>query len=173
MLHEKQTIGCFDKFAPKKKFSLKLKPTRVLSRKLETHWSNAIASAENRLKSQNTKIISTTKIEPNNLTQKVRLAKKEGNFKALGPNPIPNHSYQNFKNILQQLLQFCTVLSDLHPVNNYYVCWSSSKLPINEKISKIIKIRNLCSCITYENLNLLHRATPVLKKALSRLLQNS
>ena len=114
MLREKQTIGCFDKFAPKKKFSLKLKQTRVLSRKLETHWSNAIASAENRLKSQNTKIISTTKIEPNNLTQKVRLAKKEGNFKALGPNPIPNHSYQNLKkyfNNCYSFVLFCLIFT--------------------------------------------------------------
>ena len=55
-------IECFDKFAPGKKLSLKMKRTRGLPTKSKTQWSNEIASSKNGLKIETSKIISIIKL---------------------------------------------------------------------------------------------------------------
>ena len=112
-------IECIDKFAAEKKLSLIMERTRGLPTKLKTQWSNEIASSENGLKIQTLKNHFEYKNQGNVVTQKIRLAKKESNFKKLGPNPSPKHIYRTLK--LQQMQQYCTILRDLDHLNNYYV----------------------------------------------------
>ena len=134
-------IECIDNFAPEKEVVIKNETNSWITNEIKKAMVKRDCLFRKWVENPKSKNHIEYKNQRNVVTQKIRLAKKEANFKKLGPNPSPKHIYRTLKaKKLQQMQHHCTVLPDLDHLNNYFVSVGqilSSKLPTTENNAKI------------------------------------
>ena len=96
MMCEK-TIEYLDKFAPEKGVVIKNETNSWITNEIKNAMVKRDCLFRKWFENPNSKNHIEYKNQQNVVTQKIRLAKKETNFKKLGPNPSPKHIYRTLK----------------------------------------------------------------------------
>ena len=110
-----KVIECIDKFAQEKEVVIKNETNSWITKEIKNAMVKRNCLFRKWVENPNSKNHIEYKNQRNVVIQKTRLARKEANFKTLGPNPSPKHIYRtliskNF-NKCNSIVLFCRILT--------------------------------------------------------------